>query len=374
MFRIKNLLNFLKVESLGGFLLIFSSFAALLISNSGGKEIYYTVKNFEISFLLLHKPLHLLVNDGLMAMFLFLIGLELKREFTTGHLSGENAYKVPLMGALGGFIVPICIFCLFTYKTIFINGWAIPSATDIAFTLAIISLIPKIPKKLKALIVAITIFDDIAAILVISIFFTKVLNYNYLSMSIFAHVIGFYILKNKFNYLILSLLGFILWLLIFKSGVHATIAGVLLSSIVPDKNLVEIENKIHAFVAYLVLPLFAFVNAGVTLDANILQTITNPLVMGISLGLFIGKPIGVTTFILIGVKLGLYKLKSISLLDILFVSILTGIGFTMSFFIGNLAFSKLYILNYVKIGVLLGSCPAALVGYILCKRHFNKNT
>lgn len=378
--------TFLKRESSAGILLIFITIIALLLQNSGLSELYssFLHTHVEIRFgdLQIAKPLLLWVNDGLMAVFFFLIGLEVKREVMEGHLSSLGQVALPGVAAAGGMIVPALVFILFNQGESFaMKGWAIPTATDIAFALGILSLLGnRCPVSLKVFLLALAIIDDLGAIVIIALFYTVELSTASIVIASIALTTLFTMnrmdVASKAAYI---LVGIVLWVSVLKSGVHATLAGVALAFMIPlnckgrDGKVFsmskEMEHGLHYWVAFMILPLFAFVNAGVDLRGISLEEMLNPVPMGIMLGLFIGKQLGVFGFSWLAIKLGLANLPKDSNWKQLYgVSILTGIGFTMSLFVDSLAYNDTQIYHYAdKLAILLGSFLSAIVGYYVLK-------
>ena len=382
---------FFKLEAASGILLLISAIVALYVSNSFFSEIYFSVlkkylfigvNNFGLKLSVLHW-----INDALMAIFFFFVTLEIKREFLQGELSSIKQAMLPIVGAVGGMLIPALIYILINYKTpATLNGWAIPSATDIAFSIGILSLLgSRVPISLKVFLTALAIIDDLGAIIIIAFFYTGDLSIKYLILILLTFV--FLLVLNKLNvkkffpYLVL---GLFLWVFTHESGIHATIAGVLLASVIPHRKkdndfslLIKIEHSISPYVAYFIMPLFAFANAGVSLEGLSFNSLLQPVPLGILLGLFVGKQIGVFIFTYASIKLGLAKLPNNSnWVSFYAVGILTGIGFTMSLFVGNLAFvNNLEYMDGVKIGVLSGSLLSTVVGYFLLmissKKKFN---
>ena len=378
--------DFIKKESSAGILLIIATVLALLLENSFMSTFYTSFLHtpVEIRFGELHiaKPLLLWVNDGLMAVFFLVIGLEIKREVREGHLSSLSQITLPGIAALGGMIVPALVFIAFNRGEEFsMNGWAIPTATDIAFALGILSLLGKrVPISLKVFLMALAIIDDLGAILIIAFFYTSELS----TMSITIAAIALFILfiMNRMNIAIKSayiVVGIILWVSVLKSGVHATLAGVALAFMIPlsskDKEgntfsmAKEMEYDLHNWVVYMILPLFAFVNAGVDLKGISIEEMAGPVPLGIMLGLFIGKQVGVFGFSWLAIKMGLASLPKGSNWSLLYgVSVLTGIGFTMSLFVDTLAYNDTQIYHYAdKLAILLGSFLSAIVGYLILR-------
>ncbi len=377
-------LDFLKKESASGIILIFVTIIALLLENSFLSEYYanflHTPVEIRFGDLEIAKPLLLWVNDGLMAIFFFLIGLEVKREVVVGHLSSLSQITLPGIAAIGGMVVPALIFILFNKGEEFsMNGWAIPTATDIAFALGILSLLGnRVPVSLKIFLMALAIIDDLGAILIIAFFYTSELST--LSISIAAVALIILFIMNRMKIAIKSayiVVGIVLWVSVLKSGVHATLAGVALAFMIPlsstDKEgnkfsmAKEMEHDLHNWVAFLILPLFAFVNAGVDLQGISIEEMAGPVPLGIMLGLFLGKQLGVFGFSWVAIKMGWATLPKESNWILLYgVSVLTGIGFTMSLFVDTLAYNDTQIYHYAdKLAILLGSFLSAIVGYLI---------
>ena len=372
---------FFKLEAASGLLLLISAIIALIISNSDLSDIYFEtfnryifigVNNFGLKLSLLHW-----INDALMAIFFFFVTLEIKREFLQGELSSLKQAILPIVGAVGGMVVPAAIYIYINFNTAdTLNGWAIPSATDIAFSIGILSLLgSRVPISLKVFLTALAIIDDLGAIVIIAFFYSGEISYLYLSLILITFII--LLILNKFGikrFLPYLILGLFLWFFTYKSGVHATIAGVLLASIIPHRKkehdfslLIKLEHAISPYVAYFIMPLFAFANAGVSFEGLTLYSLLEPVPLGIMLGLFVGKQLGVFVFSYASIKLGFAQMPSNSnWLSFYGVGILTGIGFTMSLFVGNLAFiDNMQYIDGVKIGVLTGSLLSTLIGYIL---------
>ena len=373
--------EFFKLESASGLVLLFSAAIALVISNSEYANIYFETLNKYVSlgvssFKLKLSVLHW-INDVLMTIFFFLVSLEIKREMVQGELSNPKQALLPIIGAVGGMIVPALIYVLININSPeTLKGWAIPSATDIAFSLGVLSLLGKrVPISLKIFLTALAIIDDLGAIVIIAFFYSGNIQVTYLILMAIALIVLF--IFNKFNikiFLPYLIVGILLWDFTHQSGIHATISGVLLALLIPhdikDKSkslLLKLEHAISPYVAFGIMPLFAFANAGVSLDGIGFSTIFHPEPLGIICGLFFGKQIGVFGFSYLSVKFGLADKPNNSTWSNLYaVAILTGIGFTMSLFVGNLAFetSQEY-LDGVKIGVLVGSLLSTVVGYFL---------
>lgn len=379
--------EFIKKESSAGLVLIAVTILALILQNSFLTDFYTNFLNvpLRISFgdFGLAKPLLLWVNDGLMAIFFFLIGLEVKREVMEGELSTRSQVILPVIAAIGGMIIPALIFSFFNFGDNFaMTGWAIPTATDIAFALGILSLLGnRVPVSLKIFLMALAIIDDLGAIVIIALFYTHTLSL--LSIMIASLCLFVLFMMNKMGIVQKSayiLIGIILWTSVLKSGVHATIAGVLLAFTIPlysfskEGNrfsmLKEIEHDLHYWVAFFILPLFAFVNAGVDLKDLSSTALLDNVPLGIMLGLFFGKQIGVFGFSFIAIKLGIASLPQGSNFKQLYgISILTGIGFTMSLFVNTLAYNDTELFFYAdKLAILLGSFISGALGYLFLKK------
>jgi Na+:H+ antiporter, NhaA family len=372
---------FFQLEAASGLILLIAAIIALAISNSTLNELYFnTLEQYlfiGINNYGLKLSVHHWINDLLMAIFFFFVTLEIKREFIQGELSNLKKALLPIIGALGGMIIPALFYVIINFENSeTINGWAIPSATDIAFSLGILSLLgSRVPISLKIFLTALAIIDDLGAILIIAFFYSGDLNISYLSLILISYI-GLLILNKlgikRFSpYLII---GIFLWIFTYKSGIHATISGVLLASTIPHRIkerdyslLIKLEHAISPYVAFMIMPIFAFANAGVSLDGLTLSSLLQPVPLGILLGLFFGKQIGVMLFSFVAVKTGAAQMPDNSnWLSLYGVSILTGIGFTMSLFVGNLAFVENYqYIDGVKIGVLSGSLLSTLFGYFI---------
>ncbi len=379
--------SFIHKKSFAGVLLIIATIWALILQNSFFSEIYssFLHTHVEIRFghLQIAKPLFLWVNDGLMAIFFFLIGLELKREVLEGHLSSLRQISLPSFAALGGMVVPALVFISFNKGESFaMNGWAIPTSTDIAFALGVLSLLgSRVPVSLKIFLMALSILDDLGAIIIIAIFYTSELSTVSIAIATLCIIVLF--VMNRFGVSKKSVyifVGVILWVSVLKSGVHATLAGVALAFLIPlnskDKNgkkfsmSKELEHDLHYWVAFMILPLFAFVNAGVDLRGISIDEMLGPVPMGIMLGLFIGKQVGVFGFSFVAIKLGWATLpKNGTWLQLYGVSMLTGIGFTMSLFVNSLAYDDTKIYHYAdKLAILVGSFLSGVIGYLILKK------
>ena len=380
--------NFVKLESSSGILLLIAGLLALALSNSTFAGIFdhilHLKLNFGINSALFYKSIQHWINDGLMVIFFFVVGLELKREFLEGELSMPSQAILPVIAAVGGMAVPAIFYLLFNFNNpATFQGWAIPSATDIAYSLGVLSLLGKrVPISLKIFLMALAIIDDLGAIIIIALFYSSDLEL--LSLFVVLFILFFLYLCNKRNLQniwIYIFLGFLLWIFIQNAGIHATISGVLLAIFIPHEKtkqgslLTCAESKLHPWVAYLIMPLFALTNAGVYLGDVSLASLSNPVPLGIMTGLFFGKQIGVffTTFLLI--KMGYARLPSGSnWIQMYGIAVLTGIGFTMAMFINFLAFANAerYI-NEAKIGILIASFASAIIGYILLNFKSSRN-
>jgi len=372
---------FFKLEAASGLLLLISAVIALFISNSNLSNLYFEtlnrylfvgINNFGIKMSLLHW-----INDALMAVFFFFVTLEIKREFLQGELSNRKQALLPIIAAIGGMLVPALIYVYINFQTgDTLNGWAIPSATDIAFSLGVLSLLgSRVPISLKVFLTALAIIDDLGAIVIIAFFYSGDLSIKYLSLLLITFIA--LIILNKFNikkFIPYLFLGLILWFFTHESGIHATISGVLLATVIPHRKkekdfslLTKIEHSISPYVAFGIMPLFALANAGVSLSGMNFDSLLLPVPLGILLGLFIGKQIGVFLFSIISIKLKIAQMpNNANWLNFYGVGVLTGIGFTMSLFVGNLAFvENVQYISGVKIGVLTGSLLSTVFGYVL---------
>jgi len=372
---------FFQLEAASGLVLLIAAIIALVISNSNFSELYFrTLEQYlfiGINDFGLKLSVHHWINDLLMAVFFFFVTLEIKREFIQGELSNLKKALLPIIGAVGGMIVPALVYVSINFgNTETLNGWAIPSATDIAFSLGILSLLgSRVPISLKIFLTALAIIDDLGAILIIAFFYSGDLSINYLSLILISYIL--LLILNKFGvkkFIPYLIIGALMWFFTYKSGIHATIAGVLLASTIPHrvKNkdfslLIKLEHAISPYVAFLIMPIFAFANAGVSLAGLSLSSLLQPVPLGILLGLFIGKQVGVMVLSYLAVKLGAAQMPdNSSWLNLYGVSILTGVGFTMSLFVGNLAFAgSIHYMDGVKIGVLSGSLLSTIFGYFV---------
>ncbi len=373
--------DFLQKESAGGIVLIVAAVLAMIAANSPLLGAYQSLLGMPVivgagSFVI-DKSLLLWINDGLMAVFFFLVGLEVKREVLDGQLSSWNKASLPLIAAVGGIAIPALVF-------LGINsgypentaGWAIPAATDIAFALGILSLLgPRVPVALKALLLAIAVIDDIAAISIIALFYSGSIDMTMLGSAAIVLVVlgavGRFKVSSSIPYVLLSI---VMWAFVLKSGVHATLAGVAAAMCVPmiarggARPLERMEHALHPWVAFLIIPIFGFANAGVTVIGLEPSALLAPLPLGIALGLLIGKQVGIFGFAFLGVKLGVAQLpERVTWKQVYGMSLLAAIGFTMSLFIGNLAFADPATVDAVKLGVLSGSTIAAIAGYLILR-------
>ena len=374
---------FFKLEAASGLVLLFAAVIALIISNSDLSNAYFDILNSYLKlgvgiFSLKLSVLHW-INDVLMAIFFFLVSLEIKREFIQGELSNPKQALLPIVAAVGGMVVPALIYIAINFKDpVTLKGWAIPSATDIAFSLGVLSLLGKrVPLSLKVFLTALAIIDDLGAIVIIAFFYSGEVQYFYLLLMLGCLII--LLILNKFNiknFIPYLIVGIFLWEFTHVSGIHATIAGVLLALTIPHKSsdkkhsgslLLKLEHAISPYVAFGIMPIFAFANAGVSLEGVTFASLMSPVPLGILCGLFFGKQIGVFIFSYISIKLNFAEMPNNSdWLKLYGVGILTGIGFTMSLFVGNLAFADATThTDGVKIGVLLGSLLSTVFGYSL---------
>lgn len=368
--------DFFKMESAGGILLVIAAAIAMVIANSAMGEGYQAfLHTYVFGMSVSHW-----INDGLMAVFFLLIGLEVKRELLEGALKSRETAIFPAIAAVGGMLAPALIYVAFNFNDpAAIQGWAIPAATDIAFALGIMALLGKrVPVSLKVFLLALAIIDDLGVVVIIALFYSS-------DLSTIALTIGFimtgvlFMLNTKHvtKLSIYLVAGLILWIAVLKSGVHATLAGVVIGFAIPLKGnkgehspLKHLEHALHPYVAFAILPVFAFANAGISLQGVSLAGLTSMLPLGVALGLFLGKPLGIFSFSWAAVKLGVAKLpEGINFKHIFAVSVLCGIGFTMSIFISSLAFGQANEAydTYARLGILMGSTTAALLGYSLLR-------
>jgi len=377
--------EFLKLESAGGLLLVIATILALVMKNSAYSDWYGAILNTPVNVAIgefqIAKPLLLWINDGLMAVFFFVVGLELKREFLEGELSNRSQIVLPAFAAIGGMLVPAAIYAYINWgHPVTMNGWAIPAATDIAFALGVLALLgPRVPVTLKLFLMALAILDDVGAIIIIALFYTTELSTLSLTTAGTCLLLLVYLNKRGVTHLPIYLfIGAIMWASVLKSGVHATLAGVFLAFTIPLRDaqdprhspLRQLEHELHPTVAFVILPLFAFANAGVPLAGMTIKALLEPVSLGIIAGLFIGKQLGVFSFAWLAIKLKLASLPDkVSWTQLYGAAVLCGIGFTMSLFIASLAFEhegQEYI-RQVRLGILVASLMAAVAGYLLLR-------
>ena len=380
---------FFKLEAASGLVLLFAAILALIISNGSYSEIYFSTlekyiilgtKEFGLKLSVLHW-----INDVLMAIFFFFVSLEIKREFIQGELSNPKQAMLPIIGAVGGMAVPALFYIVINYSdSTTLNGWAIPSATDIAFSLGVLSLLGKrVPVSLKVFLTALAIIDDLGAIVIIAFFYSGNIEIKYLILMLLSLIVLIGLNKFKIkNFIPFLIVGIFLWEFTHQSGIHATIAGVLLALSIPhnvknskESMLIKLEHGLSPYVAFGIMPIFAFANAGVSLDGITFASLLNPVPLGILCGLFFGKQIGVFLFSYFSIKMNFAEMpNNANWINFYGVGILTGIGFTMSLFVGNLAFvENMEYMDGVKIGVLTGSLLSTIFGYFLILFSPKKN-
>lgn len=368
---------FFTLPTAGGIVLMLSAILGLLIANSPLSEYYFTILSSYIAGLsILHW-----INDALMAIFFLYVGLELKREFISGELATNSQRILPGLAAFAGLAVPAVIyFMLNKNDPEAISGWAIPTATDIAFALGIVALLgSRVPLSLKIFLTALAIIDDLAAILIIAVFYSNELNLLYLLGALGALlVLIFFNIKGVTNALCYIIVGIALWFLVLQSGIHATLAGVVLAMTIPlnkvkanskgETPLIAWEHALSNWVGFLIIPLFGLANAGVSFAGLELSMLTHPIVLGVAFGLFFGKQIGVFGMVFLGEKLGIFKRPTgATWIQVYGIALLCGIGFTMSLFISMLAFMSPELQDLSKIGVFLGSLISGVLGYLLLR-------
>jgi len=377
--------RFLRLEASSGILLLIAAALAMLAENSFASAYYEALLDLPVQIrigdLEIAKPLLLWINDGLMAIFFFLIGLEVKREVLHGELSDPARVVLPIVGAAGGMMIPALIYAWVNWgNPVAMNGWAIPSATDIAFALAVLALVgSNVPASLKLFLMALAIADDLGAIIIIALFYTSQLSVLSLLVAALA-ALGLFVLNRRgvLSLVPYLLVGLVLWVAVLKSGVHATLAGVLVAMFIPYRKapgqeltqLERLEDDLHPAVVYGILPLFAFANTGISFAGLTLQSLLEPVPLGIALGLFLGNQVGVMGFCWVAIKLGLARLPSgANWLHMYGISCLCGIGFTMSLFISSLAFEASGSGTMIndRLGILVGSMAAALLGFVVLK-------
>lgn len=359
---------------LSGMLLLFCTIISITLTNSFFGSDYSNIWHKEINLGIISKSIEHWINDGLMAIFFFMVGLEIKREVVRGVLSNVKSAMLPVISAVGGVIFPALIFLFFNSGSKFESGWAIPTATDIAFSLGILSLLgSRVPFSLKIFLTALAIIDDLMAIIIIALVYTSSIDVTFLFYA--AAIISVLVLLNKSkfrNLPVYYILGLLLWFFVMQSGVHATIAGVMLAFTIPIQSVERIERNLYKPVTYLILPLFALANTAIPFNMEIAKGLTSTLSIGIVAGLFLGKVTGITLFSMSAVKLKIGTLSgNVSLKQIIAVGFIAGIGFTMSIFISNLSFTQTLIINESKLAVLLGSFVSAVTGILIflsCKK------
>lgn len=382
--------RFFKLESAGGILLIISALLAIILANSPLDKLYHlflsTPVEIKVGHLELAKPLSLWINDGLMAVFFFLVGLELKRELLDGALSDFSNVILPAVGAIGGMLVPALVYYLFNAKNpVALQGWAIPTATDIAFALGIVALLgARVPISIKLFLTALAIFDDIGAVIIIAVFYTSKISST--ALIVVAVCVCILAIINRLNVVSKSpyiLIGLIMWWATVKSGVHATLAGVILAMFIPlhtkdDSNyspLRSLEHDLHSVVAFFVLPVFAFANAGISFDGVGVEQLSDSVTLGVVFGLFLGKQLGIFAVCYLFIKLGFTRLpEGMDWLSLYGTAILCGVGFTMSLFIGSLAFEETGVTRELdeRLGVIVGSLLSGCLGYGVLRRSLRK--
>lgn len=384
--------RFLRMESSAGILLFFAAVIAIIAANTPLLQYYElllsTPVEIRMGALEIAKPLLLWINDGLMAVFFFLVGLELKREWLEGELADKRNIILPGIGAVGGMLFPALVYLYFNHDDpVAAQGWAIPAATDIAFALGVLALLgSRVPLSLKVFLTSLAIFDDIGAILIIAFFYTS--NISLTALIVVALCIPILWLLNRTNIVSKSpylLIGIIMWVATLKSGVHATLAGVILALFIPMRSkeypdispLKSLEHDLHSVVAFFVLPVFAFANAGINLTGVGIKEVLHPVPIGIALGLFLGKQIGVFGLCWLAIKLKLAKIPAgMNLLSLYGVAILSGIGFTMSLFIGSLAFEETGVdLTFdERLGIIIGSLLSGVLGYLVLRASLKQSS
>ena len=384
----KLLHRFFSSEASGGVILIIAAAAAMLLANMGmTRDLYHafleTPVELKVGALEINKNMLLWINDALMAVFFLLVGLEVKRELVLGSLASRQRAAFPVIAAIGGMVVPALLFLAFTWQDpVARDGWAIPAATDIAFALGVLALLgSRVPLALKIFLMALAIIDDLGAIVIIALFYTSDLSL--LSLGVAACAILVLAGLNLCGVRrtgIYILVGVVLWTAVLKSGVHATLAGVIVGFFIPLKEkhgrspAKRLEHVLHPWVAYLILPLFAFANAGVSLQGVTIDGLTSILPLGIIAGLLIGKPLGISLFCWLALRLKVAQLpEGTNFQQIMAVGILCGIGFTMSIFIASLAFGNVdpELINWAKLGILIGSLLSAVIGYCWLRARLN---
>jgi NhaA family Na+:H+ antiporter len=368
---IRSFQRFFKAEASAGILLMAATVVAFVWANSGWSDLYFQFWEIPIGALVLTKTLHHWINDGLMSIFFLVVGLEIKREMIAGQLASIRRAALPIVAAIGGMLVPAAFYLLFNTSDPQSRGWGIPMATDIAFSLGVLALLgSRIPVALKVFLSAFAIVDDIGAVLVIAFFYTQQLS---LIMLVFGMVVVIVLfLLNRLNVLSLTpylLIGLLLWFFILKSGVHATIAGVLTAMLIPSAKIEKLEDSLHTAVAFVIVPLFALANAGVSLQGVTLSLLSHPVFLGIVIGLVLGKQLGVFFASFLSVKTSMASLpEDVRWRHVYGAGWLGGIGFTMSIFISDLAFQGSELLPICKLAILCASLISAIGGWIVLKR------
>jgi NhaA family Na+:H+ antiporter len=377
--------KFAQMEASGGIILIAAAVLAMIFANTALNGFYQALLSMpveaKVGNLGIAKPLILWINDGLMAVFFFLVGLELKRELIEGELSDKRNIILPGIGALGGMVAPALIYLYFNYKDpTAVSGWAIPAATDIAFALGVLALLgSRVPISIKIFLTSLAIFDDVGAIVIIAIFYTHKISLTALVIVALCIPVLYFLNKrdvlSKAPYI---LVGIVMWIATLKSGVHATLAGVVLAMFIPLNSVKNpsvsmlkiMEERLHSVVAYIILPVFAFANAGISLMGMGSEQVLHSVTIGVALGLFLGKQVGIFGICWIFLKLKLVTLpKGMNTTSLYGTSVLCGIGFTMSLFIGSLAFNNNGTLLFdERLGIIIGSLASGIVGY-LCLRY-----
>ncbi len=380
---IPSLAEFLRLESAGGILLMLAAALAIILANSPLNSLYSlfidTPVEVRIGALHIAKPLLLWINDGLMAIFFFVVGLELKREWVEGELADRRNVILPGVGAIGGMLIPALIYLYFNHTdSLETQGWAIPAATDIAFALGILVLLgSRVPASIKIFLTSLAIFDDVGAIIIIAIFYTDNISFTALAaVAICIPVLWYMNYKQVSEYSVYLVIGVIMWVSMLKSGVHATLAGIILAMFIPMKidakpgysPVRRLEHDLHPTVAFIILPLFAFANAGLDLSGVGMEQVLHPVPLGIALGLFVGKQLGIFGFCWLVIKLNIAKLPNKMTWSTLYgTATLCGIGFTMSLFIGSLAFEGAGFDRIFdeRLGIIIGSLASGLLGFLI---------
>lgn len=382
--------DFFKLESSGGILLFLAATLAIITANSPLQHFYEmllsTPVEVRVGALEIAKPLLLWINDGLMAVFFFLVGLELKRELVEGELSNKRNIILPGVGAIGGMAFPALVYIYFNHEDpVAMQGWAIPAATDIAFALGVLTLLgSRVPTSLKVFLTSLAIFDDIGAIIIIAVFYTAKISTSALIVVAICLPLLYWFnrrgVESKSMYIVV---GLVMWVAMLKSGVHATLAGVILAMFIPLKSktseahspLKELEHDLHSLVAFIILPVFAFANAGLNLEGIGMQQVLHNVPAGIALGLFIGKQIGIFSCCWLTIKLGLTQMpRGMSWSSLYGTAAICGIGFTMSLFIGSLAFEDAGVNQAFdeRLGIIIGSLASGIVGYFILRQSLGK--